>query len=45
VDLSDSVAVLRHLYGGVRLLPEPFLVCGREVTGDSLGCDEHRGCE
>lgn len=44
LDLSDSVAVLAHLFLGAGGLPAPFPGCGVDPTDDPLTCEQSPSC-
>ena len=44
LDISDAVLILNHLFGEGGPPAEPFSDCGRDPTGDALGCEGRTSC-
>jgi len=45
IDISDGITLLQHLFADGTSLPEPFLTCGSDSTGDTLDCPVFPPCQ
>ena len=44
LSVADPVRLLGYLFGSDPRLPQPFDVCGRDPTGDTMGCELYGMC-
>jgi hypothetical protein len=44
INIADAILLLGHLFSGAGPLPDPFEICGIDITLDSLDCKSCKQC-